>query len=281
MKKILLSLFILTCVGYEPMSFAENSGLKTLGNMMNRVDSYKVSCPTGTTQLDFQLLDATANPETALLPQLLNAVLKKGKQSSEITQVVSASSQELTLSGGNGTYNLMLDTMTGTNLNIKTAQSYTVQYHCYNSEDGDVNTKLSNGLKAGVDSAIKTIKNKAKATLSFNCAKNAKLKELGNTEKLYIKLTNKTSPQQTSPFLTGVVYKMSSQSAISATDFMGDDNYGDKVSLKSGAGDYSIVIATTATDTIQDNAKSYSFQYSCMNAAKAEQAATLSTLEDN
>lgn len=289
-KKTLLSLSIIALISYEPLTIAADSGAKTLGNAVGKVDRYKANCPTGTTHLDFKLLDSTLSASTntnTTAPQLFNAHLKKGTAIGDATGIVANSSKEMTIKGGNGVYTLTLDTF-GTNAAITNAQSYTVQYRCLNADGKSTTPTLTSGFKAGIDSPLKTLKNNSKATLTFNCVKNAKL---GSTEKLYLKITNKTKApttitktpviSTTSPFLTAQLYNLNNQIATSATDVAGDDNYGDTVSLNAGAGDYYFIVTTTATDSTKDNAKTYAFQYSCLNDANVEQPATLSQLQDN
>lgn len=289
-KKIVLSVVIMALMSYESLTIAADSGEKTLGNMVGKVDSYKINCPVNTTRLDFKLFDSTLSTKTNATnaQQLLNAHLKKGKATTDVTEIVADSSKEMILKGGNGIYTLTLDTF-GTNLAIKTSQSYSVQYRCLNSAGKDTTPTLTNGLKAGVDSPIKTLKNNVQTKLLFNCLKN---KKLGNTDRLYLKLTNKTKAQiatitkspvisTTSPFLTAQLYNLDYQVATSTTDIAGDDNYADVVSLNVRSGDNYLVIATTATDSTKENAKTYAFQYSCLNDANVEQKASLSQIEDN
>ncbi len=289
MKNHLMPLSLLALMAYQS-TYAVESDLKTLGNVVNLTDVYKIKCATGTTRLDFQLKDATS-AGLASAPQLINAHLTKSTAKADALSITAGSSKELTLKANNGMYKLTLDTI-GTNSTIKTAQSYVVQYQCLNSA-GKSTTPKSGTFKAGIDSAVKTIKNATTASLSFTCNKDSKL---GNTEKLLIKITNKTVlPKTTTTVnnnnisLAAQVYKLVPQNndpktvyAANALDLNpSDNNFGDKISLTRGSGDYSVIVDTTAINNDQDNTKKYSFQYGCLNDANVEQKATLSQVEDH
>ena len=283
--KIIFALLILFS-GYESQSIADDSGVKELANKVGIVDTYKINCAAESTHLDFKLLDSTNSTATNLTPktdsQLINAHLsKKTMATVEALAITPNDSKELTLVGGNGAYQLVIDTI-GTNSQITTKQNYTVQYRCLNSA-GEDTTPATGGLKTGIESTIKTIANQKTAKFTFTCAKNKKLSP-PDSEKLYVKITNKlkldlTLGKNNSAILSAQLYK--DEKATNVTDIVTDDNYSEKVTLKAGEGDYLILVGTTATDETKNNAKSYAFQYSCLDDAGNEKSATLTPLEDN
>lgn len=271
--------------GYESQSMADDSGVKNLGNKVGIVDTYKINCAAESTHLDFKLLDSTnsiANDSTPKpAPQLINAHLSKRSLTTvDALEIISNDSQELTLVGGNGSYQLLIDTI-GTNSQITTKQNFTVQYRCLNSA-GKETTASTGGLKTGIESAVKTIANNKTAKFTFTCAKNKKLSP-PDSEKLYVKITNKLKLDSTlgknNLTLSAQLYK--DEKATNVTDIVMDDNYSEKISLKADAGDYLVLVGTTATDETKNNAKSYAFQYSCLDDAGNEKSATLTPLEDN
>lgn len=280
-------LFTAALLCYSSQSGAENSGEQTLGNKIGIVDTYHISCPSPSTHLDFKLLDATnqsvvvdTSPKPP--PQLINAHLSKTISKKKVTVdglgIIPNDFKELTLKGGNGSYQLKLDTL-NTNLQILTAQNYTIQYHCLNSAGLDT-TPAAGGLKAGIDSAIKSLQNKATATFNFSCARH---KTLGDTDRIYIKVSNKlVIPANANNFavLSGQIYK--DQQAINTTDLSDtDENYSEKVTLNANAGEYLAIIGTSATDNTKNNEKKYSFEYSCLDNTNSSQPATLSPIENN
>lgn len=283
--KITYALLILLS-GYESQSMADDSVAKNLGNKVGIVDTYKINCAAATTHLDFKLLDSTnsvANDSTPKPdPQLINAHLsKKTLTNVDALKIIPNDSQELTLTGGNGAYQLLIDTV-GTNSKITTKQNYTVQYRCLNSTDKET-TASTGGLKTGIESAVKTIANNKTAKFTFTCAKNKKLSPV-DTEKLYVKITNKLKldpnlSKNNSAILSTQLLK--DEKATNVTDIVMDDNYSEKISLKANAGDYLVLVGTTATDETKTNAKSYAFQYSCLDDSNNEKPATLIPLEDN
>ena len=283
-EKITFALLMLLS-GYESQSIADDSGVKNLGNKVGIVDTYHINCAATTTHLDFRLLDSTnsiANDSTPKPdPQLINTHLsKKNMVTIDALGIIPNDSKELTLVGGNGAYQLVIDTI-GTNSQIITKQNYTVQYRCLNST-GNETTASAGGLKTGIESAVKTIANKSTAKFTFTCAKNKKLSPQ-DSEKLYVKITNKLKLDSTigksEPTLAAQLYK--DGKATNVTDISGDENYSEKVSLQVNAGNYLVLVGTTATDETKNNAKSYAFQYSCLDDSNNEKPATLTSLEDN
>jgi hypothetical protein len=287
-EKITFALLILFSA-YESQSIADDSGVKSLGNKVGIVDTYNINCAVTTTHLDFKLLDSTntlTNDSTPKPdPQLINAHLSKTtnkiKTNVDALGIIPNDSKELTLVGGNGAYQLLIDTI-GTNSQITTKQSYTVQYRCLNSTSNET-TASTGGLKTGIESAVKTIANKSTAKFTFTCAKNKKLSPQ-DTEKLYVKITNKlkidSNLSKNNPtMLSAQLYK--DEKATNVTDMVMDDNYSEKISLKANSGNYLVLVGTTATDDTKNNAKSYAFQYSCLDDSNNEKPATLTPLEDN
>jgi hypothetical protein len=288
-KIALTPLLLILLNSYESKVLADESELKNLGNKIGIVDTYHINCAAESTHLDFKLLDSTntlTNDSTPKPdPQLINAHLSKMtnkiKTNVDALGIIPNDSKELTLVGGNGAYQLLIDTI-GTNSQITTKQSYTVQYRCLNSTSNET-TASTGGLKTGIESAIKTIANKSTAKFTFTCAKNKKLSPQ-DTEKLYVKIKNKlkidSNLSKNNPtMLSAQLYK--DEKATNVTDMVMDDNYSEKISLKANSGDYFVLVGTTATDDTKNNAKSYEFQYNCLDDAGNEKSSTLTTLEDN
>lgn len=288
-KMALTPLLLILLSSYESKAIANESDLKNLGNKVGIVDTYHINCAAESTHLDFKLLDSTntiTNDSTPKPdPQLINAHLSKTtnkiKTNVDALGIIPNDSKEFTLSGGNGAYQLLIDTI-GTNSQITAKQNYTVQYRCLNST-GNETTASTGGLKTGIESAVKTIANKATAKFTLTCAKNKKLTPQ-DTEKLYVKITNKLKidsnlSKNNLTMLSAQLYK--DEKATNVTDMVMDDNYSEKISLKANAGNYFVFVGTTATDDTKNNAKSYAFQYSCLDDAGNEKFSTLTTLEDN
>ncbi len=285
-KMALTPLLLILLSSYELKALANESELRNLGNKVGIVDTYNINCAAEATHLDFKLLDSTntlTNDSTPKPnPQLINAHLsKKPLATVDALAITPNDSKEFTLSGGNGAYQLLIDTI-GTNSQITTKQNYTVQYRCLNST-GNETTASTGGLKTGIESAVKTIANKTTAKFTFTCAKNKKLTPQ-DTEKLYVRITNKLKidsnlSKNNLTMLSAQLYK--DEKATNVTDMVMDDNYSEKISLKANAGNYFVLIGTTATDDTKNNAKSYAFQYSCLDDAGNEKLSTLTTLEDN
>jgi hypothetical protein len=285
-----LSLVTVALLSHVQQSNAENSGEETLSNKVGVVDTYTIKCPALTTHLDFKLRDTTdqsnssANTLPKPDPQIINAHLSKTVDGKKVIfdalNIIPNEYKELILNGGNGAYQLILDTK-NTNLQLVTAQNYTVQYRCLNSTGFDT-TPVVGKLKSGIDSAITKIKNKATVKFNFSCTQH---RTFGNTDKIYIKITNKlvipaNAGQNNFAVLSGQIYK--DQTAINTTDLVStDDNFSEKVTLNSKAGDYLAIIGTNATNTNKNNAKAYSFEYTCLDSSNALKPSTLLTLENN
>jgi hypothetical protein len=285
-----LSLVTMALMSHAQESVAEDSGTQSLGNKIGIVDTYTITCQAPSTHLDFKLRDTTNQNATSIntlpkpAPQIINAHLSKTIDKKKVVvdalSIIPNEYKELTLKGGNGAYQLTLDTL-NTNLQTLAAQNYTVQYRCLNATDSDT-TPVAGGLKTGIDSPIKTLKNKAKATLNFSCAKH---KTLGNTDKIYIKITNKlvipaNASKNNSAVLSGQIYK--DQTAINTTDLVStDDNFSEKVTLNAKSGNYLAIIGTSATDNTKNNAKTYLFEYHCLDELNTSKPATLLPLENN
>ena len=286
---VFLSLVTMALISHAQLSGAENSGMQSLGNKIGIVDTYTITCQAPSTHLDFKLRDTTDQVNTnatlpKLAPQLINAHLSKTINQKKVTvdalDIIPNDAKEFTLNGGNGAYQLKLDTL-NTNLQLSTAQNYTVQSRCLNSNGVDT-TPSAGGLKTGIDSAIKTLKNKATATFNLSCARH---KTLGNTDKIYIKITNKlvipaNASKNNVVVLSGQIYK--DQTAINTTDLVStDDNFSEKVTLNAQSGNYLAIIGTSATDNTKNNAKTYVFEYHCLDNLNTSKPATLLPLENN
>lgn len=288
-KITLAPLLMILLSSYQSQSIAADSGTQNLSNKVGIVDTYKINCATTTTHLDFKLLDSTNSTAIDLTPkpdsQLINTHLSKTtnkvKTTVDALSIIPNDSKELILEGGNGAYQLLIDTV-GTNLQIVAKQNYTVQYKCLNSAS-DETTASTGGLKTGIESAVKTIANKKTAKFTFTCAKNKKLTPQ-DSQKLYVKISNKlklhtNSNNRNYAMLSAQLYK--NEKATNITDLVMDDNFSEKVTLKAGAGDYLVLVGTTATNEAQNNEKSYDFQYSCLDDASNEAVSTLTPLEDH
>ena len=287
-EQLFLSLVTLALLSHAQQSIAENSGEQTLSNKVGIVDTYTIKCPAPTTHLDFKLRDTTnqnvasldtfSKPESQLINAYLSKTIDKKKVVVNALSIIPNEYKELTLKGGNGAYQLTLDTL-NTNLQILADQNYTVKYRCQNTNEFDT-TPVAGGLKTGIESNVKILKNKAKATFNFSCARH---KTLGNTDKIYIKITNKlVIPPNASKaaFLSGQIYK--DQTATNTTDLLStDDKFSEKVTLNAKSGDYLAIIGTSATENTKNNAKTYSFEYNCVDNANTLQSATLLPLENN
>jgi hypothetical protein len=287
-EQLFLSLITVALLSHAQQSSAENSGEQTLSNKVGIVDTYTIKCAAPTTHLDFKLRDTTdqinsaANTSQKPAPQIINAHLSKTidkkKEVVDALSIIPNEYKELTLKGGNGSYQLTLDTL-NTNLQILTAQNYTVKYRCQNTNEFDT-TPIAGGLKTGIESNVKILKNKAKATFNFSCTQH---KTLGNTDRIYIKITNKlVIPPNVSKVavLSGQIYK--DQTATNTTDLLStDDNFSEKVTLNAKSGDYLAIIGTSATDKTKNNTKTYSFEYNCLDNSNTPQPAMFLPLEKN
>jgi hypothetical protein len=203
----------------------------------------------------------TPPPSATMAPQLLNAKLTKLKLSAAASAIAAGSNKEVSLKGGNGAYTLSIDTV-GTNLSLKTAQSYTLLYQCVNAQGG-LTIGSSTVAKPAVESVVKKLANNATAKYIINCAKHP---TLGNTTQLNVKLVNKTMVSQITtptqnqpPALSGnlAAQIIKDQTAINTT--------GGELNIQEGSGDYFMMVNSPT-----NKAQNYQVQYSCLSKNNTE-----------
>lgn len=275
MKKIVhktvLSLAALGVMGHT--AFALDSGTQDLTTTVGATDYFKISCAKSdnsavgdTDHLNFKLFEnSAAIPTTTtalepILPQVLNATLTKLKLNTKVSAISAGTNKEVILKGGNGAYTLSLDTF-GTNLTLKTAQTYSVQYQCLNAA-GKVTTGSSTLVGQSIESKSKTLANNKTAKYVINCAKQ---KTAGDTSSLKVKITNKTPVEKS---VETPLTSSSSSGNLTAQVIKGAtalNTSGDTLDVQVGNGDYSIMV-NSPTNTAQ----TYHFQYSCLNKNNVE-----------
>ncbi|WP_150050134.1 MULTISPECIES: hypothetical protein [Methylomonas] len=264
-------------------SFADDSGSKSLSSAVGSSDFFKLSCAVDTASVSFKLRDESLDSSTEIPPQVVNAAISSGGESLADLTANSGNSDETTLAVGNGKYLITLDTV-GTNDVLTTPQTYAVEYQCSNS-NGDA-TK-SAGLKSG---KVRKIKNSKKAKIAIRCKSNKKVSP-SETASLHLKLTNTSAIPvdqwvASLPVLSGQVVNRGSgvASALNVSDLTGDDEYSQEINVAQAAGgstDYYISVNNSGTSEANDNSKSYSFIYSCLNSSgQATTAGSLETLQD-
>lgn len=283
MKKIAQNtLFSLLALSAVECAFALDSGAQNLTTTVGATDYFKINCSGDTDHLNFKLLEnATTQPvvpETkpeikpditkpditkpteelpADLPQLLNAKLTKGKLSSSIEKLVAGSAKEMTLKGGLGTYNLMIDTI-GTNLGLKKSQTYTIAHECLNSA-GKV-------LSKSKTTPTYSLANGKTKTLKISCTtKGSSSLKVKITNKTAVTVT-KTAAQAIEPVNSG---ELAAQVIKGANAF---NTIGDVLDVKGGNGNYFVMVNSPF-----NVAKNYRFEYSCLNASNKN--ATTSLIE--
>jgi hypothetical protein len=275
-QKMLLSFIALSVI--ESAS-ALDSGTQNLTSAIGATDYFKINCADDTDHLNFKLFEngATAapvetpiaTPISPILPQVLNAKLTKLKLTSSASAIAAGTNKNLTLKGGgNGAYTLTLDTF-GTNLTIKTAQTYSVQYQCLSST-GKVTIGSSTLVKQSVESVKKTLANGKTAKYVINCAKD---KTNGDTASLSVKIINKTAvPKIAIPAITiipPVIPTVSEPSGnLTAQVIKGavaKNTVGDAIDIENGNGNYDVLVNSPT-----NKALAYHFQYSCLNTKNVE-----------
>ena len=259
-QKTLLSLLALSA--FESAS-ALDSGAQSLTTTIGATDYFKITCAGDADHLNFKLFEGGVTaasiliPESpAILPQVLNATLTKLKLTTTTSAIAAGTNKDVTLKGGNGAYTLTLDTF-GTNLTLKTAQTYSVQYQCLNAAK-IVTTGSSTLVKLGIESATKTLANNKTAKYAINCT--------GKTDSLKVKIINKTTVAK----LTTAIVPVGSVSSgnLTAQVIKGanaQNTIGDVLDVQEGNGDYSVMVNSPI-----NAAKTYSFQYSCLNTKNVE-----------
>jgi hypothetical protein len=290
--KQFLSVVILPLSLQASVAIAADSGEQKLNGPVGATDYFKVTCAAGvagdTDHLSFKLIDnSMGNSGTPLLyEQVINAKLTKDGVE-QLLKVTAGESQQVTLSRGNGKYQITLDTL-GTDLakNAKNkfiipSQKYKLQYRCLNS-DGIETAKPFNVLKS--------INTNNKASLALTCKANKNLPE-PDTQQIIVTLSNVTAKVLNAsfsrlPVLNAQVTRMRN-STLNTTDFGGDELYSPEIKLspklqgQSGNGEYLISVNHTGVVENQDTVKRYSFQYRCANSNDEETSTgELSLLQD-
>jgi hypothetical protein len=234
--------------------------------------------------LNFKLFEGEGKTETSNVvietpqpnpAQLFNAKLTKLKLTATVSTIEAGVSKEITLKGGNGAYTLLLDTF-GTNLSVKTAQTYSVQYQCLNTK-GKVTKGSSTLTKSGVESVKKTLVNNKTAKYSITCAKDV---ANGNTDRLVVKLINKTTPIK--PVTPATTETASSAANLAAPtgdlaaqvmrNASAKNTIGESIDIQEGSGKYDVLVNSPTNKALP-----YHFEYSCLNTKNVEmQTAPLS-----
>ncbi len=272
MNKIVQKLALLFIVlNTLESAFALDSGTQNLTNEDGATDYFKITCAGNTDHLNFQLVEGTTSISTtgtpAPLPQVLNATLTKLKLTSQTSGIAAGTNKNVTLKGGDGAYTLALDTF-GTNLTLKTAQTYTIQYQCLNTV-GKATVGTSILGKSGVASISKTLANSKTVKYLINCAKD---KTNGNTDSLKITVTNKTAVAKTAVTSAASTIPVSSGN-LAAQVIKGHvamNTIGEVLNVhddQSGGNGYYSVMVNSPTNKVQ----SYHFQYSCLNTSNLEE----------
>ncbi len=259
-------------------AFALDSGTQSLGELDGATDYFKITCAGNTDHLDFQLFESAATvlntplaKPTLIPPQILNATLTKLKLTAKASGIAAGINKDVTLKGGNGSYTFTLDTI-GTNLTLKTAQTYSVQYQCLNTT-GKVTVGSSTLTKSGIASISKTLANSRTVKYLFNCAKD---KINGNTDSLKITVINKTPIAKTvvtTTVTTDPIAAPISSGNLAAQVIKGHvamNTIGDILNVhddRSGGDGYYSVMVNSPSNKVQ----SYHFQYSCLNTSNLEE----------
>jgi len=259
-QKTLLSLLALSA--FES-AFALDSGAQNLTTTIGATDYFKITCAGDTDHLNFKLFEggATAAPVLIpelppILPQILNATLTKLKLTAATSAIAAGTNKDVMLKGGNGAYTLTLDTF-GTNLTLKTAQTYSVQYQCLNAAK-TVTAGSSTLVKLGVESTTKSLANNKTAKYAINCT--------GKTDSLKVKITNKTAVAKlTTAIVPAVSVSSGNLTAQVIKGANAQNTIGDVLDVQEGNGDYSVMVNSPI-----NAAKTYSFQYSCLNTKNVE-----------
>lgn len=277
MKKIVQKTFLsLIALGAIESALALDSGTQNLTAIEGATDYFKINCAGDTDHLNFKLFEGAADSvdTPAISPQLFNAKLTKLKLTSTVAAIEAGTAKEITLKGGNGAYTLTLDTF-GTNLSVKTAQTYSVQYQCVNAK-GKVAKGSSTLTKSGVESVKKTLANNKTAKYSITCAKDA---TNGNTDSLVVKLINKTAimksatSSSTAATLSAHSGDLTAQVIKAAT---AKNTTGAAIDIQNGSGNYDVLVNSPTNKALP-----YHFEYSCLNTKNVEaQTSPFQLLQD-
>ena len=269
-QKIVLSL---VAFGAGQGVFALDSGTQNLSSTVGATDYFKITCAKSdncaigdTDHLNFKLIENSASNSTStstttpVLPQILNVTLTKLKLNATASSIAAGTNKNVVLKGGNGSYTLSLDTF-GTNLTLKTAQTYTIQYQCLNTA-GKATTGSSTLAKSGITSISKTLANGKTVKYSINCAKD---KTNGDTDTLKVTVTNKTSTIKTTAIAPVASESSGNLTAQVVKGGTALNTIGDVLDVQVGNGDYAVMVNSPVS-----KAQTYSFQYSCLNKNNVE-----------
>ncbi len=263
-QKTFLSLIVLSAI---ESALALDSGTQNLTAIEGATDYFKINCAGDTDHLNFKLFEGEANNSVvetpAIPPQLFNAKLTKLKLTSTVSAIEAGTEKDITLDGGNGAYTLTLDTF-GTNLSVKTAQTYAVQYQCLNAK-GNVTKGSSTLTKSGIESVKKTLANNKTAKYSITCAKDAKN---GNTSSLVVKLINKTviiQPATSSSAEATLAAPSGNLTAQVIKAAMAKNTTGAAIDIQNGSGNYDVLVNSPTNKALP-----YHFEYSCLNTKNVE-----------
>lgn len=275
-QKTLLSLITLMTI---ESPFALDSGTQNLTLKEGATDFFKINCANDTDHLNFKLFEGDKKTETsnAVIPnpeaipaQFFNAKLTKSKLTETVLVIEAGATKEISLKGGNGLYTLALDTF-GTNLSVKTPQTYSVQYQCLNTKK-QVTKGSSTLTKSGVESIKKTLANGKTAKYSITCAKDEKN---GNTDSLVVKLINKTAIEKSATvgILAVPSGNLTAQVIKAAT---AKNTIGDSIDVQGGSGKYEVLVNSPTNKSLP-----YHFEYGCLNTKNVEtQTSPLQLLQD-
>ena len=261
-QKLVWSILVFGGGALPQIVFGLDSEAQMLNANIGAVDFFEITCDKSndisvgdTDHLNFKLFENGGMPP---VPQLLNISLIKSSLNSKVANIVTGTNNNLKLKGGNGAYTITVDTL-GTNLNIKTPQNYTLLYQCLNA-DGLMTTGSSTLAKQNVKSITKTLANSKTAKYLVNCANN---KVNGNTDSVKVTLFNNTFMQNTTTSSSNTeVAPTGTLSAQIISGMKAKNTIGTELDLQNGNGIYKVMINSPTNE-----AKSYHFEYSCLNKA--------------
>lgn len=268
----------------------------TLGSQPGATDVYQLNCSSlenaDTSHASLQLLDATPESQAPQPPQLINVELSKEGVAPVSNSITEGNTSQFILAGGNGKYQLKIDTNNSNPSYPK--QNYQVSFQCYN-ENNVVTAGSGSGLKAGktVNKTIATYNNKKKKipatkVYKINCKTNRKATPIDSS---YLKVTiNNTTVHfdASEIYLNAQLTRLDTGSTINASDRPGDAEPGSAVQLapfnKSGNavgnGNYYISVNTSADNQTIGKLKDYSFEYGCHSAQGSPTTANISRIQD-
>ena len=260
--------------------------VQSLSEKVGAVDVYALKCsplnnkPTAYATLS--ILDSTAGAFSQ--PQKLNVVLAKTGYAVVKKTVFEASSEELILKGGDGKYNLSVDTVfKGTTFS---AQNYKIFYQCLNS-DSKATQSSNSGLVAGAY-ADKTVSNNRVQVYTINCAANNGISP-SSTSYLQLKIQNTTFVNNNKQsYLNAQLTKLDPLDTISTFDRFGDQSFGTEVKLQpismqnkpDGDGIYYISVDATADKNTQVKKKDYALRYGCFTANDEKTVSKLTMIQN-